>query len=158
MDYKIDSPSNFTKEEKEVFLELLIKQDKVVNPSAQRIDACKWLGIHFCDNKIVSIAALKPPSRSDFDNKHACLNELRDLYKLELGYCYTLPKYGGRRFSSKLVSSLLEKENKTLLLASTETRLDNYMLKILKKFEFKQQGKTWRSTIHGGELALFLKI
>lgn len=43
-------------------------------------------------------------------------------------------------------------------MASTELRIDNAMIRILEKNNFKQFGKPWKSTVHKGTLGLFLKF
>jgi len=110
------------------------------------------------DNEIISIGAIKPKTNSDFNSDKADLDKFRNDFSLELGYCFTLPNYTGKGFSSSIVKLLPDKFNHTNLMASTELRIDNSMTRILEKNNFKQFGKPWKSAIHKGTLGLFLKF
>jgi hypothetical protein len=153
--YKINGPDTFTKSEKKEFCDLLVKQNKVVDPTIEKIERCTWLCICQVGDRVVSIGAIKPATKMDFNRTHADLAELSKEYDLELGYCYTEPDYTGNGYSSTIVNLLLEKESK--LMASTETRDDNPMIYVLRKFGFKECGKSWKSIIHGGSLGLYLR-
>lgn len=155
--YKIDAPSNFSDGEKHLFLELLILQNKVTNPTILKIDKCLLLGICKIDEKIVSIAAIKPKTNSDFDSEKAAIENMRTEFNLELGYCFTLKDHTGNGYSSSLVKYIIDGTGENLM-ASTELRVDNPMLSILIKNGFGQFGKSWESKIHGGSLGLFLKF
>ncbi len=156
--YKIEQPENFSESDKDKFLELLKQQGKVNNPTLDRINNCKFLCLCIIDDKIISIGAIKPKTDSDFDSNKANLNDLRNDFDFELGYCFTLPKFTGRGHSSTIVKLLIDKLPDKNLMASTELRADNSMPRILEKNGFKQFGKPWKSTIHGGALGLFLKF
>lgn len=153
--YKIGSPDNFSKEEREIFCNLLIKQNKVINPTVEKVERCRWLCVCKVKDKTVAIGAIKPATKLDFNKSHADAADLREEFSLELGYCYTEPNYTGKGYSSKIVSLLIEKENK--LMASTELRDDNAMKYVLHKFGFQRYGKSWKSIIHGGALGLYLR-
>ena len=154
--YKIAPPSNFSDSEKQVFLDLLILQNKVINPTRLKIDRCSILGVCIINNEIVSIAAIKPKTNSDFGIEKANLENMRTEFKLELGYCFTRLAHIGNGYSSSLVKLLIA-EVKANLMASTELSNDT-MSGILMKNGFKQFGKQWKSKIHGGNLGLFLKF
>lgn len=156
--FKIGKPNEFTFEEKNEFLKLLKKQNKVLNPSIEKIERCVLLCLAIVNSEIVSIGAIKPNTVSDFDTTKANLYEFRNEFNIELGYCYTLPIQTKKGFSTMIVKLLLDKYTKTNLMASTELRSDNPMIKILEKYNFKQYGKSWKSSIHNGALGLFLKF
>lgn len=156
--YKIDSPKNFTEDERKTFLSLLIKQEKVSKPTMARINACKLLCVCKVDSEIISIGAIKPRTDSDFNSNKADLDKFRNDFSVELGYCFTLPDHTGKGYSSSLVKLLLDKYKDINLMASTELRADNSMTRILEKNHFKHFGKPWKSTIHQGTLGLFLKF
>lgn len=156
--YKIGTPNEFTEKEKEVFVELLKKQKKVVSPSIEKINRCKTLCACFCSDEIVSIGAIKPKTISDFNSEKANLETMRNNFDWELGYCFTLSEYRGKGHSSAIVTELLKKEDTIDLIASTELDAKNPMVGILEKFGFSKKGRTWRSQIHGGELGLFVRI
>ena len=155
--YKTGSPTEFTQAEKATFRDLLIKQGKVRNPTVQKVERCVWLCVCKVDGQIVSIGAIKPATKSDFDKDHAQLEKLAKDFTLELGYCFTEPDHTRKGYSSTVVNFLLENQ-KTNLIASTELRNDNGMIYVLQKFGFKQYGKPWKSVIHGGLLGLYLRI
>ena len=156
-EFKVDTPKSFSENEKAIFLQLLKKQDKVVNPTIDKINRCNFLGICYKGNLIVSIGAIKPKTNSDFNIEKADLDKIRNEFQLELGYCYTLPSETGKGHSSKIVNLLLSKIAQNNIMASTELNEDNSMKRILERNNFKQQGKPWTSGIHGGQLGLFLK-
>ncbi|MBS1571345.1 MAG: hypothetical protein KF825_09995 [Ferruginibacter sp.] len=156
--YKLDTPKNISDTDKKIFLELLIQQGKVTNPTLEKINRCTFLCLCKVDNKIISIGAIKPKTNSDFNSDKADLDKFRNDFSSELGYCFTLPDHTGKGFSSSIVKLLLDKFSDTNLMASTELRVDNSMTRILEKNNFKQFGKPWKSTIHKGTLGLFLKF
>lgn len=156
--YKIDSPSSFSLNEKEEFRNMLVKQNKVRNPSVKKLDSCKLLCVYFIDAKMVSIGAIKPKTPKDFDKDKANLPNQSDNLTWELGYCYTDSGYTGKGYSSMIVKQLIEKFGDHNLMATTELREDNPMRHILVKFGFEQHGTTWKSEIHQGEIGLFLRL
>lgn len=156
--YKIDNPKNFTEAERDTFLDLLKKQNKVSKPTKEKINRCKFICVCKVDGEIISIGAIKPKTNSDFDSNKADLDEFRNDFSLELGYCYTVPDHTGKGYSSAIVKLLLNKCKDINLMASTELRADNSMTLILEKNSFKQYGKPWESSIHNGALGLFLKF
>jgi len=158
INYKIDDPKNLTEAERKTFLALLIKQNKVRNPTIEKINRCKLIGVCFVDGELISIGAIKPKTNSDFNSSKADVDKFRNIFSLELGYCYTLPEHTGNGYSSSIVKLLLDKFKNTNLMASTELRADNSMTRILEKNSFKQYGKAWKSSIHNGTLGLFLKF
>jgi hypothetical protein len=155
--YKVDHPNNFSEIEKEQFHVLLKKQGKITEPTIEKVKRCTLICICYSDNTIVSIGAIKPKTNSDFNANKANLDELRNEFKLELGYCYTLPSHTRKGHSTKIVQLLLENIKGHNLMASTELRDGNSMKGILERNEFKQYGNSWLSGIHGGQLGLFLR-
>jgi predicted GNAT family N-acyltransferase len=156
--YKIDSPSSFSLSEKEEVLHMLVKQNKVLNPSVEKLNNCKLLCVCFIDTKMVSIGAIKPKTTRDFNKDKANLPNQSDNLTWELGYCFTDPSYTSKGYSSMIVKQLIEKFGDHNLMATTELREDNPMGHILGKFGFEQHGATWKSGIHQGEMGLFLRL
>lgn len=155
--YKCGAPKEFSDKEKKSFLDLLIMQDKVVNPTIAKINRCKFLCACFSGTGMVSIGAIKPKTNSDFNPEKANLQNLRNDFDWELGYCFTLPEHTRKGYSSGIVNELLQKVKEIHLMASTELREDNSMKRILERNGFVRKGKAWTSVKHGGELGLFLK-
>lgn len=156
--YKIDNPKNFTEDEKNIFLDLLKMQNKVIKPTKEKINRCKFICVCKVDGEIISIGAIKPKTDSDFDSNKADLDKFRNDFSLELGYCYTLTDHLGKGYSSAIVKLLLDKCTDINVMASTELRADNSMTRILERNSFNQYGKPWKSSIHNGALGLFLKF
>lgn len=156
--YKIGNPAEFSNSEKKTFKELLVKQDKVRNPTIEKINRCALLCVAIVNNNIVSIGAIKPATSFDFNNKHADLSQMAQDYEIELGYCYTEPAHGGKGLSSEIVKLLLSKYPGVKIMASTELVKTNRMVGILERNGFVRHGKEWKSKIHGGDLGLFLSI
>lgn len=156
--YKIDIPENFSKAEKEIFRDLLQQQSKVTNPTIEKVNRCTLLCVCKLDNQIVSIGAIKPKTNSDFSSEKSDLEKMRNEFQLELGYCFTLPDKTGQGHSSTITKMLLDKLTNENVMASTEIRSDNSMVRILERNGFKQYGKPWKSVIHKGTLALYLKF
>ncbi|BDU25127.1 hypothetical protein [Flavobacterium sp. GSB-24] len=156
--YKTDIPESFSNSELQIFINLLTKQDKVRNPSIEKLYRCKYLSVCMVGDEIVSIGATKPKTNSDFDPAKADLPHLSVNFRWEIGYCYTDPDHIGKGYSSSIVEKLIGKLPEINLMASTELRKDNSMLRILERNGFKQFGNVWKSTIHNGDLGLFLKF
>ncbi|MES2808054.1 MAG: hypothetical protein V4619_05495 [Bacteroidota bacterium] len=155
--YKVGKPSDFTDDEISTFLELLEKQNKVNDPSEQKIKRCKLIAIGYSWEKPVAIGAIKPKTASDFTAAKANLPDLAKDYDWEVGYFYTEPAFEGRRFSSALLSQLLTKYGDGNLMATTEIREGNRMVDSLEHRRFRQVGATWKSAISNNDLRLFLR-
>ena len=153
---KVGLPSDFTNEEKNLIVELLKQQGKVIRPSVDKLNACQFIATVKENDVIISIGAIKPKTVSDFTKAKANLETDQTNFDWELGYCYTHPDHTRKGHSSSIVQSLLSKVDDTNLIASTEI-VGSSMKGILERHGFKQKGKTWKSKIHGGELGLFLK-
>jgi hypothetical protein len=156
--YRIGSPAEFKRREKEQFVSLLKKQDKVQNPTLHKVERCRLLCFCIVGDEIVSIGAIKPKTVSDFSADKSDLTHLSNQFNCELGYFFTLPDHCRKGYSSAIASNLLSSFNSENIMASTELRAQNSMLRILERNGFKQFGQPWQSSIHGGALGLFLKF
>lgn len=95
---------------------------------------------------VVSIGAVKPPPKSDFNIDKANLDELRKEFDWEISYCYPEQEHRGNRYSSSIVEKLINSlSDNTNLMASTKLCSDNIMLKILVRNGFKKRGQSWKS-------------
>lgn len=155
--FKIGAPSDFTEDEISSFVELLEKQNKVHDPSISKVKRCKLIGIGFSWGNPVAIGAIKPKTPSDFGASKANLPDLAKDYDWEVGYFYTEPEMEGRRFSSALLSQLLNKYGNGNLMATTEIREGNRMIDSLEHRQFKRIGAAWKSSKSGNDLRLFLR-
>ena len=139
------------------FVELLKEQDKVQNPSVDKILKCKEICICYFDGKLAAIGAIKPKTASVFKSNKANLEFIASEFEWELGYCYTRKKYRNKGISTYIVRMLLADVGECNLMASTEIYYDNPMVNILEKHGFCLWGQPWKSSIHGGLLGLFLR-
>lgn len=155
---KIGSPENFSNLEIARFLQLLIQQDKVVNPSIAKISRCKILAAGFVDDEMVCIGAIKPKTASDFTEAKANLSELTNFFEWEIGYFFTKPKHEGNKYSSQLLDSLINDYGSDNLMASTEIRDGNRMINALENRNFVQMGQGWLNSKATETLRLFLKM
>ncbi|MEO3402391.1 hypothetical protein AAFN85_00710 [Mucilaginibacter sp. CAU 1740] len=157
IDYKIDRPEMFSNAEKQLFLKLLIKQNKVRNPTLEKIARCKILGIASFQEDVIAIGAIKPKTKSDFQIAKANIPTLSEKFAWEVGYFYTVPKFEGNRISSGIFDRLLEVYGDGNLMASTEIRRGNRMFQMLLNRQFKQAGSIWNSELSENKLQLFLR-
>ena len=79
------------------------------------------------------------------------------MFKWELGYIFTLPKFRGQKIASRMINKIIERYGNDNLMASTELNPKNSMQKILLNNGFQHYGKTWKSK-HQLDLGLFLKF
>ncbi|WP_316776580.1 hypothetical protein [Pedobacter antarcticus] len=155
--FKIGKPSKFTDDEINSFVELLEKQNKVLDPTVAKIKRCKLIGMGFSWGQPVAIGAVKPKTQSDFGMAKANLPELANDYEWEVGYFFTEPGHEGKRFSSTILNHLLKSFGEGRLMATTEIREGNNMINSLENRRFKQVGATWKSVKSGNDLRLFLR-
>jgi len=155
--FKIGKPSDFTNEEISDFVELLEKQNKVHDPTEAKVKRCKLIGMGFSWGQPVAIGAIKPKTASDFTQAKANLPELAKDFEWEVGYFFTEPKFEGKSFSSTILNQLLTDFGSGRLMATTEIREENRMIKSLEHRGFQQSGQTWKSTKSGNNLRLFLR-
>lgn len=155
--FKIGPPSEFKDTEIESFLDLLLIQNKVKNPTLDRIRNCKLIAIGYEWDIPVSIGAIKPKTKSDFTEKKANLIDEAYKYDWEIGYFFTDPDFRGKKYSSYIFKELLKIYGRGNIMASTEIREDNTMIYILEKHNFFRKGNAWNSSISDNELRLFLR-
>jgi len=144
--YKIDKADNFSTAEKNCFLELLIRQGKVSEPTPEKIESCPYLCIASFDSKIIGIGALKQIYMTPFDN--AGVADLKPKFNIELGYLYVLDNQDGISFrglgiGKSITRFLLTQKNNKNIFATTEFNETNPMLHILRKFGFTSIGNPY---------------
>lgn len=156
--FQIFDNTKITTDIARVFIELLVKQDKVAKPSIARIKSCGEILLCYSDKKLIGIGALKPKTKSDFDKKKADLKIIEQKFIWELGYFYVDEAFRGYGISLTIARLLLKNKPNENILASTELFSDNAMIRVLEKVGFKHYGKPWASIRHDGTLGLFLKF
>ncbi|WP_316763674.1 hypothetical protein [Pedobacter aquatilis] len=155
--FKVGKPADFTDEEISDFVELLEKQNKVLDPTENKVKKCKLLAMGFSWGRPVAIGAIKQKTASDFTSAKANLPDLAKDYDWEVGYFFTEPEYQGKGFSTVIFNQLLKEYGKGRLMATTEIREGNTMIHSLEHRSFKQVGSTWKSIKSGNDLRLFLR-
>lgn len=155
--FKIGEPSDFTEDQIHSFIDLLEQQGKINNPSEAKVKKCKLIAMGFSWGKPVAIGAIKPKTESDFGVSKANLPDLAKEYDWEAGYFFTHPEYEGKGFLSIIFTQLLKLYGKANLMATTEIRDGNHMIRSLESRGFKQAGTAWKSSLSDNELRLFLK-
>ena len=146
-DYRIIVKEDLTDKDREIFAQLLKKQGKVTGNLLLKADRCKEICIAYVNNIPVAIGGIKKKTKSDFNKDKADLPNLEKDFDWELGYVFTEKEYGGKGISSSIVKSLLQKNENTNLMASTEISENPFMVSILQKSGFIQKGKSWKSGI-----------
>lgn len=141
--YKLDAPENFSQAEKDIFLLLLKKQDQVSTPSMKKINKCPIICIVYVDNVAIGIGALKKGAKSQFDL--ARVKELKDIFGLEIGYLFVDNEsgennYRGLGIGKNITNLLLRKVENQNVFATTELKINNPMIYILKSFGFETVG------------------
>jgi RimJ/RimL family protein N-acetyltransferase len=144
--YKLDTPDNFSSEEKNCFLKLLVMQGKVSKPTTEKINSSKYLCTAAYNNEIIGIGAIKQVYLDPFD--FADVTEIKPNFQLELGYLFVENSHEGTSFRGlgigKSITRLLLDQTVTHnIFATTEFKENNPMLHILKGFGFKIIGKPY---------------
>lgn len=152
----VDTPSNFTRSQKEQFLILLKEQNQVENPTIDKINSCELLCMIYDNQLAIGIGALKNISKSSFDK--ADLAKLKNKYDLELGYLYVLNRdeYRGKKIGKKICSELLKKVSFKNVFATTEEEEENPMKHILQKCNFVKTGQTFVGSYSKKNIGLYL--
>lgn len=156
--YDLVSGNKIIDSHRKLFEGLLKKQGKVKGDLSNKADRCKLLCIASLNDSPVGIGAIKIKTESNFNDEKSGLTHLSSQFEWELGYVYILPEYQGKGVASLIVKKLIEEFGNEHLTATTEINKNPAMIKILEKNGFKQDGKHWKSSIHGENLGLFLKF
>jgi hypothetical protein len=144
--YKIDKAEYFSTAEKNCFLELIIRQGKVSEPTIEKIESCPYLCMASYDSKIIGIGALKQIYMTPFDN--AGVPDLKSKFNIELGYLYVLDNQDGISFrglgiGKSITRFLLSHTKNKNIFATTESKESNPMLHILRNFGFTSIGNPY---------------
>jgi len=157
--FKVDKPENFTAKEKNIFLQLLIKQGQVANPNIDNVNASPFICIVFCNDIAIGIGAIKNVYKRPFD--YAGVPDLKTKFKNELGYLFVSDdKTNNLRGLGigKSISKLLLKQIDTgTVFATTDVSRKNVMKYILKDVGFKKVGKTYKGQNTRKNIGLYIK-
>ncbi len=158
IDYQVIQKADFSDTHRQIFADMLEKQNKVKGNLIEKVDRCQFICIVHVNNEHVAIGAIKQKTKSDFTEQKAGVAKLSENFEWELGYLYTLTEYQKRGIASMVVRLLIEKFGDGNLMASTEISANPSMVCILEKNGFRLLGKPWKSNIHVNFLGLFLKF
>lgn len=152
----IKSPSDLTKSELNSFADLILEGGQINSPKnilIENIKNCELVAQLHIDGKLAGIGAIKLP-RPSYHNRvftKAGISNLQKNYEKELGYIFTSPEFRGRKISTKVLNSLLEKLNDQKVFATTKSQ---FMRAILIESGFKKKGNTYQND-DGEDLELF---
>lgn len=146
IEYLVKSSKDLSQKEIEQFRVLLDKQGQV-NSSGGKAERCFKICLVKLDDIVIGIGALKQVYKSPFD--YAKVSNMKDRYNYELGYVFVdkdeinidFHGLGIGKYITKLLLVQIEKEN---VFATTEYTDNNPMFHILKSFDFKFIGKTYK--------------
>jgi hypothetical protein len=65
--FKVDKTEKFTIKEKNIFVQLLIKQRQVTNLNIDKVNASPFICIVFCNDEPIGIGAIKNVYKTPFD-------------------------------------------------------------------------------------------
>jgi hypothetical protein len=156
--YTVAEPVKFLQEQRELFLELLIEQGQVENPTIEKVNNCRFLCIVYYNGAAIGIGAIKRSGKSAF--RKSGMEELAEQYNNELGYLYVRDEkpykdFGIGRTISRLLLQQVEGEN---VFASTAVDKDaSTMVHILSKLGFKQEGKPYEGGKTNKAISLFIR-
>jgi hypothetical protein len=158
VEYEIIKREELNDEHRELFSDMLKKQNKVEGDTKKKADRCKIICVAKIDGDAVSIGAIKQKTNSDFSDEKSGLTELAEQFEWELGYLFTEKGQNGKGIASTIVKLLLDAYGGGNLMASTEISENPGMVKILERNGFRLFGRPWKSQIHENYLGLFLKF
>lgn len=156
--FKVETPDNFTQEEKNDFVVLLIKQGQVANPNIHKVNASDYICLVYANEKPIGIGAIKNVYNRPFD--YADVPDLKQTYKKELGYLYvdnTQINFRGLGIGKTITKLLLSKIGNDNIFATTDEDDNNVMKGILKGLGFKKVGKTYEGQETKKNIGLYIK-
>lgn len=148
---------NITDKHKEIFIELLKRQNKVTGEIHKKIEKCLLLCIVRCNEIPIAMGAIKQKTKSVFGSLKANKPELENKIEYELGYLYTSESHNGKGIANQVVKLLLSEFKYSNLMATTESSENPGMVKILLRNGFVLEGNQFQSVIHKNKLSLFIK-
>jgi hypothetical protein len=159
--YKIDTPNNFSEQEKKKFLELLKKQGQVINPNLNNIKSSSYLCIVQVDEIVIGIGALKNVYKKPF--KLANVNDIKDDFEIELGYIFVdsdqkKTNFRGIGIGKNITQFLLSKVADRNVFATTELNQSNPMFQILRNIGFESIGNPYKGMKTGKIITLMILI
>ena len=157
--FKVDNPEKFTIKEKDIFVQLLIKQGQVTNPNIDKVNASPFICIVFCNDEPVGIGAIKNVYKTPFD--YAKVSELKVKFENELGYLFVsndnASNFRGLGIGKTISKLLLKQIGKGTVFATTDVSRKNIMKYILKNVGFKKVGKTYKGQNTNKKIGLYIK-
>ena len=156
--FKVETPGNFTQEEKNEFIALLVKQGQVSNPNIHKVNASDYICLVYVDEKPIGIGAMKNVYDRPFD--YAEVPHLKQIFKKELGYLYvdnTLTNFRGLGIGKTITKLLLSRKGNDNVFATTDENDENIMKGILQGLGFKKVGKTYIGQKTKKNIGLYIK-
>ena len=146
IEYLVKSPKDLTKEEIKQFRFLLDKQGQV-DSSEGKAERCFKICLVKLDGNAIGIGALKQVYKTPFN--YAKVPEIKENYNYELGYLFVdkdkiKVQFQGLGIGKYITKILLNEIKNVNVFATTEYDQNNPMYHILKSFNFKCIGNTYK--------------
>lgn len=146
IEYLVKSSKDLTKEEIKQFRFLLDKQGQV-DSSEGKAERCFKICLVKLDGNAIGIGALKQVYKTPFN--YAKVPEIKENYNYELGYLFVekdkiKAQFQGLGIGNYITKLLLNEIKNVNVFATTEYDQNNPMYHILKSFNFKCIGNTYK--------------
>ena len=141
----IKKPNQFTKEEKKVFIDLVLSGNQNT-PSHVKNTFPKlvWVALLYEGNEIKAVSSLKKGKTDAFEN--AGVPELADKYPYEIGFSYTSEDSRGKGYNSLIKKKLFNKVSGSGIFGTI--RITNKASIIANtKLGFKVVGGSWQGIV-----------
>lgn len=141
---KVQQPDEITDKEFNSFYKL-VKSGGQVNKETliTRLKKAKLLAFGYADDdSLIAVSSLKIPNNNYKNNVfiNGSIKESTDKYSYEFGYAVTHKEHRGKGYNFKLNKELISKVNDGNIYATTG---NPFMVKLLKKLDFKPIGKEY---------------
>jgi hypothetical protein len=156
IDFKVGKPNEFSYEEIEDFLRLLIQQNQIENPSIEKVNNCLILCFAYFQDELIGIGAIKQVYKTPFDK--AGVSELKGKYNNELGYLFIKEEkeLRGKGIAKAICNFLISKIPEENIFATTEQSEENSMIYILQRLNFEKVGETYSGAKTKKKIVLYL--
>ncbi len=156
IDFKVGTPKEFSSQEIEDFLRLLIQQNQIKNPSIEKVKNCIILCSAYFQEELIGIGAIKQVYKTPFDK--AGVSELKDKYNHELGYLFIKEnkEIRGKGIAKAICNYLISQVPEENIFATTEQSEENSMVYILQGLNFEKVGETYSGAKTKKKIGLYL--
>lgn len=156
VNFIIGKPEEFSLVETEHFLQLLIEQNQISNPSVEKVNNCSILCFAYFQDSLIGIGAIKQVYKTPFDK--AGVSELKSNYNSELGYLFIKDEkeFRGKGIAKAICNLLISQIQEENIFATTEQSDSNSMKYILQSLNFEKVGETYEGAKTKKKIGLYL--